>query len=238
MISYYINNFIHFSLGFGIGFILNNFIKEQYPNEYIIYKNLMTNLFFNVSYNCIYFYSKCQIFLFKIKKFIYSTINSNTIIKSIIDDINQLKFYFYNLDLENYNIDYYIDYCDGYDFYIHNYPVNNTVNRHICFSDNNNLINENSDIKFMLVEFKIGEKKFKIDLKTNIFNYYLVNNKFTKEFFIYYIKKHINTDETINNSDKCLLQIIDHNVNNIELEFVNKDDSILLEKSDYKIIKN
>jgi hypothetical protein len=79
-------------------------------------------------------------------------------------------------------------------------------------------MNQLSDIKFMLIEFKIGETVYKIDLKTDKFNYYLLGNKFTKDFFIFYIETHLNKKHDTSNNN-CSLKIIDHNVNQLEIEF-------------------
>ena len=87
----------------------------------------------------------------------------------------------------------------------------------------------------MLIEFKAGDNIYKIDLETDIFNYYLIGNRFTKDFFVYYVKKYINKNNTINENDKCSVKIIDHDVNNIEIEFTDKNESILLEKNGYKL---
>ena len=93
---------------------------------------------------------------------------------------------------------------------------------------------EASDIRFMLVELKIGEKTHKIDFKTDDYNYYFVGNKFTKEIFIYYLRVNGYKD-LINNDDKYILKIIDHDVNMITVDFTDKNESIVLEKNSYRI---
>ncbi len=100
----------------------------------------------------------------------------------------------------------------------------------------NILIDDNYNINFLLIEFKVGDNQtHKIDLKTEQFNYYIVGNKFSKDFFIFYINEYLKIDTNIKPSDKCSLKLIDHNVNKIELDFTDKNESIILEKNDYKL---
>ena len=89
-----------------------------------------------------------------------------------------------------------------------------------------------STIKFLLVEFKIGEKTYKIDLKTDTYNFYIVGNKFTKQFFQYYLTEILKITES---ADKFSLHIIDHEVNDVEIDFSDENDHILLEKAGYKL---
>lgn len=200
-------------------------VERRFPDHF-------KDLILKVSYNCIYYFSKLQIILIKVKKVFINLINSNETLSKLINDINKLNFYFHNEELKENNTDY----CHGYNFYIYNYVNNNFVNRGIYFNDNIIPSNEVSEIKFILIEFNIGDKSYKIDLKTDVFNYYLVGNKFTKDFFIYYVKKHINVNETMDDNQKCSIKIIDHNVNTIEIEFTEKNENIILEKNDYKIL--
>jgi hypothetical protein len=89
----------------------------------------------------------------------------------------------------------------------------------------------------MLVEVKIGDKTFKIDLKTDNENFYIINNILDKRFFTYYLKnyQHYNfKDEDFNdiNLDKLSLKIIDNNVNVRELE-ITDDKFIIIKKDEY-----
>jgi hypothetical protein len=218
MIGYLLNTLV-------IGVLFADFLERRFP-EYFKDFLLVT------SYNCIYYFSKLQIILIKVKNQFNKLIDSNESLLKLKNDINKLNFYFHDKELKENNVDY----CDGYNFYIYNYVNNNYVNRAIYYNDNMIPKNEVSDIKFMLIEFNIGEKSYKIDLKTDVFNYYLIGNKFIKDFFIYYIKKHININETIDDNQKFSLKIIDQNVNNVEIEFTDKNECVLLEKNEYKIL--
>ena len=225
-----------FSLLTLFGILVPDFIERNFPNEFRAF-------IINVSYNSIYLYSKLQALLFKYNRILHVFIDSNPLLLRLKNKIAKMVDYFYNKDLNNTIDDDYsenmIDNCDGYDFYIQNFTCNNKyVNKQIYFSDSGNPINEPCEIKFILIEFKYGDKLFKINLKTDMFNYYLVGNKFTKDFFMYYVKKHINSDESFDTDEKYAVEIIDHNINKVEIEFNSNGDGFVLEKNDYKIIKN
>jgi hypothetical protein len=85
----------------------------------------------------------------------------------------------------------------------------------------------------------IGENKYKIDLKTDTYNFYLVGNEFKEKFFIYYLQQHLKINQLIDYThDKLTLKILDHNVNALTIEFTDKLESIVLEKNGYKILNN
>jgi hypothetical protein len=219
MIYYLLNSLI-------IGVLFVDFLERKFPNYF-------NNLLFNASYNCIYYYSKLQITFGQAKNKLNLFIENTPILLKIKNDINQLKFYFHDEIFQEITIDY----CNGFDFYIYNYIDNNCVNKSIYYNTNSNVpLFELSNIKFMLVEFNFNDKDYKIDLKTDVFNYYLVGNKFTKDFFIYYIKNHYNENIDKNTCNKCSVKIIDHNVNNIELNLTENNESILINKDDYIIL--
>jgi hypothetical protein len=95
---------------------------------------------------------------------------------------------------------------------------------------------EVSDIKFLLVELKVGESNsHKIDLKTDKLNFYMVGNSFTKQFFVYYLKQILKISEEIKGDDKVNLKFIDHDINTVELDFTDKNENIILEKTGYKL---
>ena len=125
---------------------------------------------------------------------------------------------------------------EEFDFIINSLQIKDTIMRRLFYKkdeiDNSFL---ESNIKFILIEFKIGENTHKIDLNIDHFNYYLVGNKFTKEFFIFYIKNHLHIHNKINNNDNCNIKIIDHNVNSIQGDFTDKNESIILDKTGYRI---
>ena len=231
MLFHYINNFnnfYNFFIGLSLGILLNDFFERKYPNEFKNFRKLTIEKFVNFSYNCIYYYSKCQIFFMNIKNKLILFIEANPILLTIRNNLN-----IYSNKYEK-NIEYYND----YGFNIFNYVDNNIVNKLIFYKNSNHPTNEKSDIKFMLIEFKNGENIYKIDLKTDTFNYYFVGNKFTKSFFIFYVKMYLNKKNEFSDDNNYTLKFIDHDVNKIEIDFTNNNESILLEKNGYKLIND
>ena len=204
-----------------ICFLFTDMLERRYPDEF---KQFIIIL----SFNCIYFFSRVQIMLIitnsKLNKFIIGN-PSLLMLKNYINNILMQKSK--KNQIQN----------TKYGFSILNVVENNIVNKKIIYNDNYEETVENSDIKFMLIEFYTGDtviNTYKIDLKTDSFNYYIVGNKFTKEFFIFYLRNHINVNDYISENDKCSLKIIDHDVNIHIFEFTDKNESITLCKNVYK----
>lgn len=235
MIFYYIKIFHDFFIGCSIGLLLNDFFDRRCPNEYKIFTNHVTNLFVNVSYNCIYYYSKCQIFFAKHIKTNPFYLKVVETIKTKINDTKQngLDFLFI-VNNKCYNVP-----VDLPDFIITSDLSTNPIAKRIIYGGNYKYpIFEESNIKFMLIEFQVGEKSYKIDLKTDKYNYYMIDNKFTKDFFVFYINEYLLTkyeQHETNKDEKYTLKIIDHDVNKIEIDFTDKKESILLEKNGYQL---
>lgn len=193
----------------------------------------------NLSYNVLYVYSKLQIYINKLNRYVNFTIDNNEFLFTIKNEL---------LDLL-YGPKKYIEYIkDGissdvalnsYDFIIYNNYKNTDVHKKLIYGEIKNLDNyEISNVNFMLIELKIGDKNnYNIYLKTEKYNFYIVGNKLTREFFYYYLKTILSLTN-IDSNDNIKLKIIDHNVNKLEFEFTKNGDAILLAKNDYKIIKN
>jgi len=176
-----------------------------------VLKDKIVNSFMSISYNCIYYYSKAQIMLRQLQE------------KLGPDDTNDGKWiYEFVKDGKPH-----YDAVTNYDFSIKcllknrvflkkiMYPGDKEVDEHFLRTF------EESDIRFLLVEFTVGEKdSIKIDLKTDDENYYLVGNKFNKLFFMYYVMKLREFNNIIiGENDKCSLKIIDHDVNELKIDF-------------------
>jgi hypothetical protein len=69
-------------------------------------------------------------------------------------------------------------------------------------------------------------------LKTDEYNFYIVGNRFTKQFFQYYLTEILKITESVDNFS---LHIIDHEVNTVDLDFADENNHILLEKTGYKV---
>ena len=232
MISFYLNKFL-------IGMLFIDMIERRFPDEL---KNFMVSL----SYNVIYIYSKAQILFMKYNKKINEIIESNPSLLKIKNDfnlliqstkyrVNKLEFIKNGNLIENKSIDY--------DFAIYSDLKINTICENKKIFQNNQQLTEDyeiSNIQFMLIELLVGEKKtFKITLKNEKYNFYVVGNILSKDFFTYYLKniyadKFDLKEESIK-EDKITIKIIDHDVNKIEFDLTDKNEHIIIEKTSYKL---
>jgi hypothetical protein len=221
---------------------LNDYFKNNYPEKY-------QETLINISLNVIYFYSKGQIIFVKSRNCVKNFIESNPYCKKIVDEIykkNIIQNEIFQIKNDQIFIKYFTDITDVQfendkeSFYIYSDNINhidNCVNKIILHSQPFITNYELSNIKFMLIEVKIEDKTFKIDLKTDTENFYIVNNIFDKKFFTYYLKNYqlynFKDNEFNNiNLDKLLLKIIDNNVNVKELE-ITDDKFIIIKKDEY-----
>lgn len=200
-------------------FFLNDYIKRHYSDEYEYF--VVT-----ASYKYFYFYSKVEIFITQITKYItekypeliliihdikkflkYNQLNHSTIefIKNskIINKV--LKNQYLTLDdFENYS----------YDFLIYNDRSGDTNNVKIISNlpsnkeDLKNLLEnketyeyETSNIKFMLAEILYQGKTYKLDLSTNKVNFYVKDNILNYSFFLYYLRYYYTDCDIFDNID-------------------------------------
>jgi hypothetical protein len=221
------------------------YLFGMFSSLMLLYVNLYNPQFdfkifiINLSYNFINLVSKFQIYFFKINKELNKIINQypllltlkNSIIsKTIVNDIEIFK------DGVPYQ-----EIINDYDFviYSNNDNGNSEVINKIILDNKSNIFEkyELSNIKFMLLQLNVGDKlSFIIDLKKNNYNFYVVGNSFNLKFFEYYVKSIMKENFVFKDDDKITLNILDQNVNNIDIELKPKNQSILLEKSDYQII--
>lgn len=208
----------------------------------------MLNLYIKI----IFIFSKGQIILFKIHNKISKFLQNNYFFKFLNNKIkkeneimqiksngeiyikyheNELINYF---EHENNNIFIFSDYK--------NEEKNKYINKVISNIEPLNTQYKESNIKFILFELQIGEKFFKIDLKTDKYNFYIVNNIIDKKFLIYFLndfficnlKKYYQNIEEI---ESFTIKLIDQNVNLKELEISDKK-YILINKNDYTYVNN
>ena len=217
-----------------IGSLFFDMLERRYPTEF-------KNTLIQTSMNLIFIYSKLQIHLIKINKKIYDFIESNSTLLKIKNEFDaimksrnngvMMTEFFKDGKIVN-------DETNNIDFAINSWFDNdkNIINKQIVFNLNNPIsVPECSDMKFILVELIIGENKYKIDLKTDNFNYYIVDNEFNKQFFIFYLKHHLKVIENINSDTQMTLKIIDNNINELKIDFTDRNEYILLEKNGYKL---
>ena len=235
-------NFIKAGL---FGLLLNDYLKRSYPDKY-------ERFLITASYELIHVYSKGQIFyqimynnaVFQAK----SIIDTNPQLKKMLNDIykkdvpqNQI----YQIKNDAIHVKYYTDNTETYfesdenSIYLfsdnESAVENKCVNRIILHSQPFLTKYEVSNIQFMLVEVKINDITYKINLKTDKFNYYIVDNILDLKFFKYYLYNYQVCDlttEAKDKIDKIMVKIIDHNVNMRELE-ISDDKFIIIKKDDY-----
>ena len=219
-----------------LAILLNDYLKRIYPEKY-------QELIVSISYNLIYLYSKAQILYMNLIRVVNKKIEENPNLLKLRNDLDLLlkpkSGIITMLDyIKNGNsVDITSD--TECDFMVYSWLDNtkNCVNKKLVYDLKEPLsFSEASDIKFLLIELKVGENNsHKIDLKTNEFNFYMVGNSFAKQFFIYYLKQIVKTTEEIKDDDKINLKFIDHDVNTIDLDFTDKNENIILEKTGYKL---
>jgi hypothetical protein len=218
-----------------LAILLNDYLKRNYPDKY-------QELIVSASYSLIYLYSRAQILYANLIKVLNKKIEENPNLLKLRNDLDLLlkpKSGIVTI-LEYVRNGNLVDKSDEeYDFTIYSWldGTKSCVNKKLIYDSKESLsFSEVSDIKFFLVELKFGENNsHKIELKTDEFNFYVVGNSFNKQFFIYYLKEILKISEEIKDDDKINLKFIDHDVNTIEIDFTDKNESILLEKTGYKL---
>lgn len=224
-------------------FLFNDYFKRNYPQEY-------ESFLVSLSMKMLYMYSKIQIIYNKISYKVNLYINENQLIvtqKVVKNEIYQIlngeiykKFRSQNVLEQFVNYNLFDDFKSNLFIYSdNNNPLHDKcINKIILNEKNISLKYDVSTIKFMLLEVIIHDKTYKITLKSDTYNYYIVDNVFDKKFFIYYLKNH-NTDiDTITNEDidtlkeKINIKLIDNNVNVKELE-ITDEKFIIIKKDSY-----
>jgi hypothetical protein len=235
---------------------IHNLIKIFYPEKY-------ENFCINISFKLIRFYSRGEIIFNKIYNFT-SNLTNNCI--NYIPHLKQIylsiKEVFYNRNKNFYEIceidkegnihkkylefdkSVFLEENKMVNFILSHIKgetltsVNKIILRSLPFSEDY----EVSDVKFMLFEIKLGDIYYKIDLSTDKYNYYIVNNIFDKNFLIFFLKNHTTLsnhlsyylDDLHDNYiiDKFDINLIDNNINLKKLE-ITDEKYIIINKNDY-----
>lgn len=210
---------------------LNDYFKRNFPEKH-------TEIFIDLSYQVVHIFSKGQIILLKVYNSITKYIDTNTYLKYIkIEIFNKINIVQNEICQIKSNGEILIQYLKNQEENDTEKNFENDINSIYIYSDNkgkifNNYVNkvilhsqpfifkyEVSNIKFILFEVKILDESFKIDLKTNEYNFYIVNNIIDKRFLIYFLYDYkfcsIKDKDKI---DKIYVKLIDNNVNIKELE--------------------
>ena len=206
-------------------------------SEYIIDK--IETILCNVSYNCIYYYSVCEI-------------NYNKFVTNIIDFLRNN-----NIEIEHHLFRYIKiieSFKDGN--YISEYGLNKNDNMLsivreyynssdcdlLVYTDDKNKICYKSypttldyvisKLSFISVQVDYNGSIYKIELKNDDVNYYIVGNILDKQFFKYYFKHilKVNIDETEFEYDLVIL------TNDVEFITCDDDSELVILEDGYKII--
>ena len=214
-------------------YLLDDYLKRTYPKKY-------EDFIVTVSYNFIYVYSKAQIFYMNIVKTVNKKIEETPKLLKLKNDLdlllNQKNDKAVMIECIKNGVlsdNLSTTECD-FALYSRLDDSKKCLNKKIVYDLDESIdIYEVSEIKFLLVELKIANETYKIDLKTDEYNFYIVGNKLTKQFFQYYLTEILKqSTESVNNFS---VHIIDHAVNKVELDFSDENAHILLEKSEYKL---
>lgn len=219
--------------------LLNDYLKRTFPEEY-------TECLIQISLKTIHLYSKLQIVTTKVCMQTKEFVNTNPFLKKIFDEIYKTEVIneicqvkpgaIYIKPITTNILDVHFEENEESNFYIFSDnigAVDKCVNRVFLYSQPFNTNYEVSNVKFMLLELKLNGNTYKIELKNEESNYYIVNNIFDKNFFIYYLNNYqvLPTHDLIQ-MEKFDIKLIDQDVNIKELEITDKK-FILIKKDEY-----
>lgn len=225
-------------------------LERRFPTEF-------QNFLVSFSYNCIYLFSRLQILLSQTNNRINTYIDSNPRLLKIKNDVKEFitpyragipimqEFIRNGKPIQLFKKGN-TDDDNDYDFGTVSYfsDVDNCINTRIVYKGDSTdgvALSNTSNIKFILMELLVGnDKTFKIDLKTDSYNYNVVGNKLTSDFFIYYLRKHLNVEDEellakLKREEDVVVKIIDHKIDTVEIKF-EKDspkDFIEIQKEGY-----
>jgi hypothetical protein len=194
---------------------------------------------YNISYNLLYFVSLCQIkinkLVSKIQHYIYYIHNSDSIVIEYYK--NDVLYHYLNIndytkidDIKNILL------CDSsLDYIVIIKTSENMKNMFVCNAsylnnENFNLDLVESNVKFISLNVVYNENNYKVELRNNKYNFYIVHNKINNIFIRYYLKHILKTE--IKDDFKYVIELLDNNVNFINLT---NEESIIIEKDTYVI---
>ncbi len=137
------------------------------------------------------------------------------------------------------------------DVFVEGFEIKHCVNKKMIrlqtlTMDNNELIKDEgsvlnyklSSVKFLLLEVRIDNNIYKMNLNDKTYNYYVVDNIIDKHFVMYYLINHLkdvnieNILKTTQLKNNFFLKIIDQNINSFEIN-LEENGSITLKKDMY-----
>ena len=114
-----------------------------------------------------------------------------------------------------------------------------TMNNNELIKNEESVLNYKlSSVKFIMLEARIDNNIYKLNLNDKTYNYYIVDNIIDKNFVMYYLINHlkdVNIENILKTTDlrnNFFLKIIDQNINSFELN-LERNESITLKKDNY-----
>jgi hypothetical protein len=221
---------------------INLVVENVYPDKYSIFREtIIKPIIVNFGYNMIYCYSVIEIYINKIigvtsylkDKIIFFKQSSNILLEIYGEGkhIRTIELTNKN-ELKNINHDELIQ----HDFVI---LSEKTLDKNIVNKIHYNRLLTDLDyifstIKFMSINVTYNNNTYPIELKTDNYNYYIVNNYINSNFVKYYLTNMLNV-KIDNDNFNYVISLIDHNVNFINLSH---KDYIKILENDYEIIKS
>lgn len=220
-----------------------NLVAENiYPDKYVIFREtIIKPMIVNFGYNMIYCYSFIEIYINKIIGVTSYLKDAMCFFKSTSNIL--LEFYGQGKhirtieltnknELKNMNHDELIQ----HDFVI---LSDRTLDKNIVNKIHYNRLLTDldyacSNLKFMSINVTYNNNTYPIELKTDNYNYYIVNNHINSNFVKYYLTNMLNV-EIDNDNFNYMISLIDHNVNFINLSHT---EYIKILDNDYEIIKS
>jgi hypothetical protein len=226
MIGLWMSNLLQFVL-------LVDLLERRFPDQ-------LQDIFITLSYNSILYYSKCQIWMTQWYRHILPTSPKKQI------NVNDLSFQdrYKRSFISNYM---YIDKEDPmpevYDIEMYTDIATQPHLKYLYYRETRTVSNpmpELSNIQFMLMEFIVNNDNiFRIQLKTDEYNYYTVGNRFGRLFCVFYVNHHLNAKLVVTPSDQLAIRLIDHEVNSVLVdvsENQHHDTCIELKKDGYTLL--
>ena len=223
--------FVHFFRNVFYALLIHEYLYNKYPAEY-------ENFWIDFAQITIRLYSNAQIKFNQLKRItniksneIQNDSSSDTTVEYIIDGYvfhrENLSTHMITRGLDPFEYDFAIvTHCDG----------RKRIIKHMQDWDNSF---EKSEVHFMLIEALFKDKRVKIDLKTEDYNYYLINNRIDDKFIYYFLKtvKQIDNDNFVKEDIKdVILSVLDHNVVafdcQIEKDYIHITNTNYFRKSD------
>lgn len=226
--------------------LLNDYFKRTYPEKY-------ETLLVEIPLQLIYVYSKCQIMSGKVQRKVNEFIEANPHIKKIINDIYKYS------DSRDLEIDHIVNgEVSGKYKRTQSLPdARENADEMLIFSDlstnekcvNKKILQPNIDFNYEIsnVQFILFEVKFDLKtetkcvalvLKSDTYNYYIVNNVIDIKFLKYYLKNHASvlmTSGEINEITTFHVKMIDNDVN-IQTFDIKDENSVIIKENEYIIV--